>query len=145
MSNSFGKDILIQAEEPMEAASFYVKELGFEITSKPSELQKKSKRNTRSVNARESRLGFVRPESMSVLGARGANVPRLTAILNSWEQPYEGSRVIPVPHYPEAMSGSPLATGNRMLVITRLRIVPARADCAQHRPAEESNHLLPEG
>lgn len=29
-----GRDILIQAEDPMEAASFYVKELGFEITSK---------------------------------------------------------------------------------------------------------------
>lgn len=34
MSNTFGRDILIQAEDPMEAASFYVKELGFEITSK---------------------------------------------------------------------------------------------------------------
>lgn len=33
MSNTFGRDILIQAEDPMEAASFYVKELGFEITS----------------------------------------------------------------------------------------------------------------
>jgi hypothetical protein len=34
MSNTFGRDILIQAEDPMEAASFYVKKLGFEITSK---------------------------------------------------------------------------------------------------------------
>lgn len=32
MSNTFGKDILIQAEDPQEAASFYVKHLGFEIT-----------------------------------------------------------------------------------------------------------------
>jgi predicted enzyme related to lactoylglutathione lyase len=32
MSNSFGRDVLIQAENPMKAASFYVKELGFEIT-----------------------------------------------------------------------------------------------------------------
>ena len=34
MSNTFGTDILIQAEDPMKAASFYVKELGFEITDK---------------------------------------------------------------------------------------------------------------
>lgn len=32
MSNTFGTDILIQAEDPMKAADFYVKELGFEIT-----------------------------------------------------------------------------------------------------------------
>jgi hypothetical protein len=34
MSNTFGTDILIQAEDPMKAANFYVKELGFEITEK---------------------------------------------------------------------------------------------------------------
>jgi catechol 2,3-dioxygenase-like lactoylglutathione lyase family enzyme len=34
MSNTFGTDILIQAEDPMKAADFYVKELGFEITDK---------------------------------------------------------------------------------------------------------------
>jgi hypothetical protein len=32
MGNSFGTDILIQATDPMEAANFYVKELGFEVT-----------------------------------------------------------------------------------------------------------------
>jgi hypothetical protein len=32
MANKFGTDTLIQAEEPMKAAEFYVKELGFEIT-----------------------------------------------------------------------------------------------------------------
>jgi hypothetical protein len=32
MSNTFGTDILIQAEDPMKAAGFYVKQLGFEIT-----------------------------------------------------------------------------------------------------------------
>ena len=32
MANTFGTDILIQAEDPMKAADFYVKELGFEIT-----------------------------------------------------------------------------------------------------------------
>jgi hypothetical protein len=32
MANAFGTDILIQAKDPMKAANFYVKELGFEIT-----------------------------------------------------------------------------------------------------------------
>lgn len=34
MANKFGTDILIQAKDPMKAARFYVKELGFEITDK---------------------------------------------------------------------------------------------------------------
>jgi hypothetical protein len=34
MANKFGADILIQAKDPMKAARFYVKELGFEITDK---------------------------------------------------------------------------------------------------------------
>src|ERR1700676_4541588 len=34
MANTFGTDILIQAKDPMKAASFYVKALGFEITDK---------------------------------------------------------------------------------------------------------------
>jgi hypothetical protein len=32
MANSFGADILIQSQDPKKAASFYVKQLGFEIT-----------------------------------------------------------------------------------------------------------------
>lgn len=32
MGNSFGTDILIQSEEPENAAAFYVKQLGFEVT-----------------------------------------------------------------------------------------------------------------
>jgi hypothetical protein len=32
MGNSFGTDILIQAEDPKKAAQFYVAELGFQIT-----------------------------------------------------------------------------------------------------------------
>jgi hypothetical protein len=34
MANTFGTDILIQAENPLKAADFYVKGLGFEITDK---------------------------------------------------------------------------------------------------------------
>jgi len=33
MANTFGTDILIQAPDPKSAASFYVENLGFEITS----------------------------------------------------------------------------------------------------------------
>ena len=32
MGNTFGTDILIQVEDPKEAAAFYVRELGFTIT-----------------------------------------------------------------------------------------------------------------
>lgn len=32
MANSFSTDVLIQAEDPTSAASFYVEQLGFEIT-----------------------------------------------------------------------------------------------------------------
>jgi predicted enzyme related to lactoylglutathione lyase len=32
MANSFGTDILMQAQDPKSAASFYVEQLGFEIT-----------------------------------------------------------------------------------------------------------------
>jgi predicted enzyme related to lactoylglutathione lyase len=38
MANSFGTDILIQAEDPAKAASFYVKQLGFAITGETPEM-----------------------------------------------------------------------------------------------------------
>ena len=38
MANKFGTDILIQSEDLGKAADFYVKELGFEITDKSSNL-----------------------------------------------------------------------------------------------------------
>jgi catechol 2,3-dioxygenase-like lactoylglutathione lyase family enzyme len=38
MANKFGKDILIQAPDPKEAAAFYVKQLGFEITGEEPNL-----------------------------------------------------------------------------------------------------------
>ena len=41
MSNTFGTDILIQAKDPMKAARFYVKELGFEITDPRGSVQKR--------------------------------------------------------------------------------------------------------
>jgi hypothetical protein len=38
MANSFGTDILIQAPDPTQAASFYVDQLGFEITGETPEM-----------------------------------------------------------------------------------------------------------
>jgi len=38
MANTFGTDILIQSEDPIKAADFYVKELGFGITDKKSNM-----------------------------------------------------------------------------------------------------------
>jgi hypothetical protein len=38
MANTFGADILIQAQDPKNAAFFYVKQLGFEITDETPNL-----------------------------------------------------------------------------------------------------------
>jgi hypothetical protein len=38
MANRFGTDVLIQAEDPKDAASWYVNNLGFEITGEESEM-----------------------------------------------------------------------------------------------------------
>ncbi|HEY1221752.1 MAG TPA: VOC family protein [Bryobacteraceae bacterium] len=38
MANKFGTDILIQAPDPKLAASFYVKQLGFEITDEQPDM-----------------------------------------------------------------------------------------------------------
>jgi hypothetical protein len=38
MANSFGTDILIQAPDPASAASFYVEQLGFEITGEEPQM-----------------------------------------------------------------------------------------------------------
>ena len=38
MANTFGTDVLIQAEDPEKAALFYVAYLGFEITDKKPNL-----------------------------------------------------------------------------------------------------------
>jgi len=38
MANKFGTDILIQAEDPKSAASWYVEHLGFEITGEDAQM-----------------------------------------------------------------------------------------------------------
>ena len=38
MANKFGTDILLQAPDPKGAASFYVKQLGFEVTAETPQI-----------------------------------------------------------------------------------------------------------
>jgi hypothetical protein len=38
MANSFGRDILIQAQDPRSTASFYVDQLGFRITDETPQM-----------------------------------------------------------------------------------------------------------
>jgi predicted enzyme related to lactoylglutathione lyase len=38
MANSFGSDILIQAQDPKNAAAFYIQQLGFQITDEAPDL-----------------------------------------------------------------------------------------------------------
>jgi hypothetical protein len=38
MANTFGKDILMQAPNPKKAATFYVEQLGFEITEEDPQI-----------------------------------------------------------------------------------------------------------
>ena len=38
MANTFGTDILIQAQDPRNTASFYVKQLGFQITDEQPDM-----------------------------------------------------------------------------------------------------------
>jgi catechol 2,3-dioxygenase-like lactoylglutathione lyase family enzyme len=38
MGNKFGTDILIQAEDPTQAAAFYVEQLGFEISDQTTNM-----------------------------------------------------------------------------------------------------------
>jgi hypothetical protein len=71
MSNTFGADILIQAENPMKAASFYVKELGFEITGETSALVSLHGKNINLFIERGPALGSVLEVTVqSVKGAK---------------------------------------------------------------------------
>ena len=59
MSNTLGTDILIQAQDPMKAANFYVKELGFKITDKTSNMVSLHGKNINMFIERGSALGPV--------------------------------------------------------------------------------------
>ena len=59
MANSFGTDILMQAEDPKVAALFYVRQLGFEITDETADLVSLHGENINLFIERGSALGPV--------------------------------------------------------------------------------------
>jgi hypothetical protein len=59
MANTFGTDILIEAPDPMEAANFYVEELGFQITDKKSNMVSLHRKNINFFIERGPSLGPV--------------------------------------------------------------------------------------
>jgi catechol 2,3-dioxygenase-like lactoylglutathione lyase family enzyme len=76
MSNTFGADILIQAEDPMKAADFYVKELGFEITDKKSNLVSLHGENINLFIERGPALGPVLEVTVKSVKAAKANLKK---------------------------------------------------------------------
>jgi len=76
MANGFGTDILIQADDPVAAARFYVKELGFAITGESTNMISIHGKNINLFIARGPMLGPVLDLSV---GDVGAAKRRLTA------------------------------------------------------------------
>ncbi|MGA8220297.1 MAG: VOC family protein, partial [Candidatus Acidiferrales bacterium] len=76
MSNTFGTDILIQAEDPMRAASFYVKELGFEITDKTANMISLHGKNINMFIERGPKLGPVFEVTVKSVEATKANLKK---------------------------------------------------------------------
>jgi predicted enzyme related to lactoylglutathione lyase len=76
MSNTFGTDILIQAEDPMKAASFYVQELGFEITDKTAKMISLHGKNINLFIERGPALGPVFEVTVKSVEAAKANLKK---------------------------------------------------------------------
>ena len=76
MTNGFGTDILIQANDPAAAARFYVKELGFAITGESADMISLHGKNINFFIARGPMLGPVLDLSV---GDVEATKRRLTA------------------------------------------------------------------
>ena len=77
MANAFGTDILIQAEDPMKAADFYVQELGFEITDKKPNMVSLHGKNINFFIERGPALGPVLEVTVrSVKGARASLIEK---------------------------------------------------------------------
>jgi hypothetical protein len=77
MANAFGTDILIQAEDPMKAADFYVQELGFEITDKKPNMVSLHGKNINFFIERGPALGPVLEVTVrSVKGARASLIKK---------------------------------------------------------------------
>ena len=74
MSNTLGTDILIQAQDPMKAASFYVKELGFEITDETSNMVSLHGKNTSLFVERGPALGRVLEVTVKSIEKAKANL-----------------------------------------------------------------------
>ncbi len=76
MSNTFGTDILIQAKDPMKAASFYVKELGFQITDRTSTQVSLHGKNINLLIERGPALGPVLEVTVRSVKAARANLKK---------------------------------------------------------------------
>jgi hypothetical protein len=76
MANTFGTDILMQAEDPMKAAGFYVNELGFEITAKTSSLVSLHGKNINLFIERGPALGPVLEATVKSVKQAKANLQR---------------------------------------------------------------------
>jgi len=74
MANTFGTDILIQAEDPQKAADFYVKELGFEITDKKSNMVSLHGENINLFIERGPVLGPVTDKKSNMVSLHGENI-----------------------------------------------------------------------
>jgi len=73
MANSFGADILIQAEDPKNAASFYVQQLAFKITDETPRMISLDGQHINLVIERGPALGPV--FEVTVESRRGQNPP----------------------------------------------------------------------
>jgi catechol 2,3-dioxygenase-like lactoylglutathione lyase family enzyme len=96
MSNTFGTDILIQAKDPMKAASFYVKELGFEITDKTPNMVSLHGKNINLFIERGPALGPVLEVTVQSVQKTKANLKK------------KGCRIIKdEPHFPRCYVKDP--------------------------------------
>jgi catechol 2,3-dioxygenase-like lactoylglutathione lyase family enzyme len=76
MANTFGTDILIQTKNPAKAASFYVKELGFQITAKTSNLVSLHGKNINLFIERGAALGPVLEVTVKSVAQAKANLKK---------------------------------------------------------------------
>ena len=76
MSNTFGADILIQAEDPMTAARFYVNELCFEITDNTPNLVSLHGKNINLFIERGPALGPVLEVTVKSVAEAKANLKK---------------------------------------------------------------------
>ena len=76
MANAFGTDVLIQAEDPMKAADFYVKQLGFKITEKKRNMISLHGKNINMFIEKGPALGPVFEVTVKNLKTAKSNLPK---------------------------------------------------------------------